>query len=125
MPIASFGPSFIGSKFGLNVLDVGARLYISDPLGYDELILGGTVGKNLREEVGLNSSLEFYYERAMRPVTSSSYTHSPRLYLGASRTVINNLIEGATAEADTAYFAGMPDLGYDNVYHDIHRNGRI
>jgi len=121
VPSLRIGPSFIGSKFGLEVIDVGATIYISDLLGYDALIIGGNVGKNLKEDVGLNNSFNIYYERAMVPITSSKYTHSPRFYFGASRTVINNYIHRLEAMADSAYYDVMPDLGYENVLHDLHQ----
>ncbi len=121
VPSLRIGPSFIGSKFGLNVVDVGATIYISDLLGYDALLLSGNVGKNLKEDVSLNSNFNIYYERAMVPITSSEYTHSPRFYLGASRTVINNYIHRLEATADSAFYDDMPDLGYGNVLHDLHQ----
>ncbi|MFC1540988.1 hypothetical protein ACFL50_00920 [Candidatus Latescibacterota bacterium] len=121
VPTLRAGPSFIGSRFGLNVIDAGASLYLSDLIGYDTLIFGGTVGKNLKEDVALNNSFEVYYEHAMVPVTSSNYTHSPRFYAGAARAVINNYINRLNARADSAYYADRPDIGYSNVLHDLHQ----
>jgi Tol biopolymer transport system component len=121
VPTLSVGPSFIGSQFGLNVVDAGASVYLSDVLGYDSLVFGGSVGKNLKEDVALNSSFEVLYERSMVPVTSSNYSHSPRFFAGASRTVINNYINRLNAVADSAYYADRPDIGYGNVLHDLHQ----
>jgi len=125
VPTFSVGPSFIGSRFGLNVVDVGAQVYVSDLLGYDAFIVSGSVGRNLKEDVGLNNSFSIYYERAMVPVTSSSYTHAPRLFAEASRMVINNHIQLLEAAADTAYYLDRPDLGLDNVLYDIHYTANI
>ncbi|MDP2983906.1 MAG: hypothetical protein Q8O92_11315 [Candidatus Latescibacter sp.] len=119
VPTVMLGPSFIGSRFGLNVVNVGAQVYLSDLLGQDAFVLSGSLGKNLKEDVSLNNSLEFYYERKMAPVTSSRYTHSPSLFLGGSREVINNFIERLDAVADTFYVANIDSLGYKNVIHDL------
>ncbi|MFA6471656.1 MAG: hypothetical protein WCU00_06405 [Candidatus Latescibacterota bacterium] len=119
VPTVMVGPSFIGSRFGLNVVNIGAQAYFSDLLGQDAFVLSGSVGKNLKEDVSLNSNLEFYYERKMAPLTSSKYTHSPSFYLGGSRTVINNYIERLDAVADTLYVANIDSLGYNNVIHDL------
>ncbi len=121
VPSLRAGPSFIGSRFGLNVIDAGANVYLSDVLGYDTLIFGGSVGKNLKEDVRLNSTFEVHYERSMVPVTSSNYTHSPRFYAGASRMVINNFINRMNARADSAYYEDRPDIGFNNVLHDLHQ----
>lgn len=120
VPTLTVGPSFIGSRFGLNVVDVGAQVYVSDLVGYDALILAGNIGMNYKEEVGLNNHAEFYYERAMVPVTSSKYSHAPRMYLGASRTVINNYIPRLEAVADSAYYGDIANNGFENVLHDLH-----
>ena len=121
VPSLRIGPSFIGSRFGLNVIDMGAGVYISDLLGYDTLIFEGSVGKNLKEDVSLNNYFGIYYERAMVPLTSSKYTHSPRLYAGASRIVINSYLNRLKADADSTFYADRPDIGYMNVLHDMHQ----
>lgn len=131
VPTVNLGPSFIGSDFGLRVLDLGAEVYVSDLLGRDSFAAGGSVGKNFDEEVTLNSNIEFQYQRRLVPVTSSSYTHSPILYIGASRSVINNNIKQLEGEADSTYIADIPDYGYNDVLfalrqsqsvHDIYRH---
>lgn len=119
VPTVMVGPSFIGSRFGLNVVNIGAQAYLSDLLGQDAVVMSGSMGKNLKDDVSLNSDLEFYYERKMAPLTSSRYTHSPSLYIGGSRTVINNYIERLNVVADTLYIANIDSLGYKNVIHDL------
>ncbi|HUT64210.1 MAG TPA: hypothetical protein VMZ04_09660, partial [Anaerolineae bacterium] len=119
VPVVNIGPSFIGSRFGLNVVDVGAEVYVSDLLGQDGFIVGGTVGRNLKEDVPLNSRFEVYYQRKMVPITSSTYDHSPTLFGGVSRWILNNYIGRFTGEADTVYFADR--LGYQNVLNDLHQ----
>ncbi|MFC1693863.1 hypothetical protein ACFL1R_10190 [Candidatus Latescibacterota bacterium] len=121
VPILNLGPSFIGSRFGLNVLDVGAEVYVSDLLGYDAFIFSGSVGKNLKEDVSLNNRFSMYYQRRMAPVTSSTYTHSPTIYMGASRSVINNHIQRFSGLSDTVFISDRPDVGYENVLHNIHQ----
>ena len=119
VPTFNYGPSFIGSSFGLNVIDMGADIYISDLLGQDALILKGNVGKNIKEDVPLNNDVDIYYQRRLVPLTSSTYTHSPTLYARAARSEIHNLIGRYKGEADTSYYADMADLGYANVLHDL------
>ena len=118
VPTVTVGPSFIGSRFGLNVVDVGAQVYISDVLGQDALSVSGSVGKNLKERVSLNNNAEIYYERRMAPLTSSTYTHSPSIYVGASRTVINNLIGRFDGTADTLLYGDISGTSYKNVLQD-------
>lgn len=120
VPTLAVGPSFIGSRFGLNVIDFGAQAYISDLLGYDALILSGSVGKNLKEDVGLNNNFQIYYERAMVPITSSKYNHTPRFFATASRTMINNHIQRMRIAADSVYYGERPELELENVLHDMH-----
>lgn len=119
VPTLTVGPSFIGSRFGLNVVNVGAQVYISDVLGQDMFVMAGSVGKNLKEDVSLNNYAELYYERRMAPLTSSGYTHSPSLYMGASRSVINNHISRLDASADTMFYGDISGTDYKNVLKDL------
>ena len=119
VPKIDIGPSFIGSQFGLDVVDVGADVYVSDLLGHDAISFGGSVGKNRNEEVSLNSDIEVFYQRRLVPVTSSNYTHSPMLFAGGSRTVINNLIPRLEGDIDSVYYADLSSLGYADVLHDV------
>ncbi len=119
VPTVTVGPSFIGSRFGLNVLNVGAQAYISDVLGQDALMLGGSVGKNMKEDVSLNNEFQFFYQRRMAPLTSSGYSHAPSLFVGASRTVINNHIGRFEGTADSLYYADVAGTPFRNVLHDI------
>jgi hypothetical protein len=122
VPTLNIGPSFIGSRFGLNVVDVGAEVYVSDLLGQDTCILGGSIGKNFEEDVELNNSFEVSYQKKMVPVTSSTYTHSPTLFLNTSRWVIYNHINRFKGLVDSVYFADIPDLDRTNVLHDLHQS---
>jgi len=121
LPVVYVGPSFIGSRFGLRVLNVGVETYISDILGRDAFVFSGSVGKNLKANTPLNSSFGVYYQKKMVPLTSSRYTHSPTLYMSASRWVINNLIDRYKGFADSVYFADMPSYGLKNVLHDLYQ----
>jgi len=121
VPTLHFGPSFIGSRFGLNVFNVGVETYVSDLLGRDAFIAAGSVGKNVREDTPLNNRFELFYQRKLVPVTSSSYTHSPTLYAGVSRAVIHNHIGRYEGEADSVYFDDMPRYDLDNVLHDLYQ----
>ncbi|MCE5249244.1 hypothetical protein LLG96_03400 [bacterium] len=121
VPTFNIGPSFIGSRFGLNVVNMGADVYVSDLLGQDAFMFSGSVGKNLKEDVRLNNSFDIYYQRKLVPVTSSTYTHSPTLYAEVSRAEIHNLIGRLNGEADSVYFADIDELGYKNVLHDLHQ----
>lgn len=121
VPTVFVGPSFIGSRFGLNVVNVGMQTYISDILGQDSFAFSGSVGKNLKEDVSLNNDIDIYYERRMAPLTSSRYTHAPILYAGASRTVINNYIARFEGYADTLYTGDVAGTDYKNVLMDINR----
>ncbi|MBT4484546.1 MAG: hypothetical protein HOC71_12815, partial [Candidatus Latescibacteria bacterium] len=125
VPIVNIGPSFIGSKFGLNVINVGAEAYVSDLLGQDVFTLGGSIGKNLKETVPLNDRFEVYYQRKLVPVTSSTYTHSPTLFMGASRSVIHNHIGVSEGVSDSVFFADIPSLGYQNVLCNQIRDNNI
>lgn len=125
LPVINIGPSFIGSRFGLNVFNVGVESYISDLLGQDAFIAAGSVGRNLKEDTPLNTNIELFYQRKMVPITSSTYTHSPTLYMGASRWVINNYINRFEGEADSVYFADMSNYGLDNVLHDLYQDMSI
>jgi Tol biopolymer transport system component len=119
VPTVMVGPSFIGSRFGLNVVDVGAQAYFSDVLGQDAFAMSGSVGKNLKEDVALNSRLDVYYERRMAPITSSRRTHAPSLYAGASRAVINNYIARFEGMADTLFYGNVAGTDFQNVLQDI------
>jgi hypothetical protein len=113
------GPSFIGSRFGLNVVNLGAQVYISDVLGQDMFMASGSVGKNLKEDVSLNNDFELYYERRMAPLTSSGYSHAPSLFAGASRSVINNYIGRFEGTLDTLFYDDIPDTDFKNALHDV------
>lgn len=120
-PLVYVGPSFIGSRFGLNTVNLGVETYISDLLGQDSFIAAGNIGKNLSEDTPLNNQFEVYYQKKMVPFTSSGYTHSPTLYAGAQRSVIHNLINRFNGHADSVYFKDMDDYGYTDVLHDLHQ----
>lgn len=122
VPRVNVGPSFIGSQFGLDVIDVGADVYVSDLLGHDSISFGGSVGKNFEKDVPLNSDFEVYYQRRLVPVTSSNYTHSPILYGSGIRSVVNYLNPLLDGDADSVYYADLPDLGYADVLHDVSRH---
>ena len=131
VPTVNIGPSFIGSDFGLRVVDVGAEAYVSDLLGQDTIVAGGSVGKNFDEDVSLNSNIAFQYQRRMLPVTSSGYSHSPLFFVGGSRSVIHNNIKQLDGEADSTFIADIPDYGYSDVLfalrqsmtvHDVYRH---
>ena len=121
VPTLNVGPSFIGSRFGLNVINLGAEVYVSDLLGQDAFILSGSVGKNLKETVSINNRVQVYYQKRLVPITSSTYTHSPTLFASAARSEIHNHIARFDGTADTTYYADIPDLGYANVLHDLHQ----
>jgi len=116
VPVFNIGPTYIGSEFGLNVLDVGGEVYVSDLLGQDAFILSGSIGRNFKEDVPLNNRYEVYYQRKMVPVTSGAYTHSPTMYMHASRSVINNYIKWSDSVVDSVYFDGISN----NIYYDIY-----
>ncbi len=119
IPTMYLGPSFIGSRFGLDVFNVGAEAYVTDLLGRDSFAVAGSIGKNLNEEAPLNNDIEILYQKRLVPITSSTYTHSPILYVNASRSLINNYIDQYKGFVDSSYVADLPDLGYENVVHDL------
>ncbi|MFC1606639.1 hypothetical protein ACFL47_01605 [Candidatus Latescibacterota bacterium] len=121
VPTLNIGPSFIGSRFGLNVINAGAELYLADLFGQDAFIAAGSVGRNLKKQVPLNNFVEVYYQKRLVPVTSSGYTHSPTMYATAARAEIHNHITRFKGDADSVYFADMPDIGYNNVLNDLHQ----
>lgn len=125
VPTFSAGPSFIGSRFGLDVVNVGAQVYLADVLGTNRFMAGGSVGKNLREEVDLNNSFAVAYERSMLPVTSSGYAHSPTFFAEASRTVINNHIGRLDTMLEGVAVGDIPDLGLTGVIQDFHQSVTI
>ena len=71
--------------------------------------------------MSLNSRFEAYYQRKLVPVTSSTYTHSPTLFMGASRALINNHIGRFKGDADSVYYDDIPSLGFENVLHNLHQ----
>ena len=119
IPTLYLGPSFIGSRFGLNVFNIGTEAYVSDLLGRDSFAISGSVGKNLTEEAPLNNDVEILYQKRLAPITSNSYNHSPTLYVNAGRSVIHNHIDQYKGFVDSSYIADMPEYGYDNVLQDL------
>jgi len=93
MPIFVLGPTFIGNRFGLDQLSMGAEASWGDLLDSDNFSTGFTVGKNLKTGVDLNSDLFFSYQKGMPSIHTEHRTYSPTFYVGGSRQTINSLID--------------------------------
>jgi Tol biopolymer transport system component len=93
MPIAVLGPTFIGNRFGLDQLSLGAEASWGDLLGSDNFSTGFTIGKNLKTGVDLNSDLFFSYQKGMPTIHTEHRSYSPTIYVGGGRQTINSLID--------------------------------
>ena len=92
VPIVVLGPTFIGNRFGLDQLSMGAEAAWGDLLGSDNIYAGFTVGKNLKKGVDLNSNFSAFYTKGLPAVHTEDRTYAPRFFIGASQQTINSEI---------------------------------
>ena len=117
-PILGLGPSFIGYRFGLDVLSLGGEIAWGDILGYDQFYVSGNVGKNLKKDIDINTDILLYYQKRITSVISTTSVHAPTFYGFYRHREINNVFNRLNALIDTTYTADLYD--YTDVFHDIH-----
>lgn len=96
IPFAILGPTFIGNRFGLDQVSLGAQASWGQLLGNDALTAWGTVGKNFRRGVDLNSEFAAFYQTSLRSVQNETGAITPSLIIGGSRSTINSLVDLGT-----------------------------
>jgi hypothetical protein len=102
-PFFILGPTFIGNRFGLDQISAGAQASWGQLLGNDALTAWGTVGKNFRRGVDLNSEFAAFYQTSLTSVQNEQGALRPSLVFGGSRATINSLVDLGTlvAQKDT------------------------
>lgn len=104
IPILVLGPTFIGNRFGLDQISVGAQAAWGEFFGSDVIVAGFSVGKNLRRRTDLNSDLYFYYEKGLPGLETEHKSYRPTFFTSFNKTTINSLLERGTvlSQQDTS-----------------------
>ncbi len=98
IPYLRVGPTFIGNRFGLDEVSGGAQASFGQLFGNDALTVWGTLGKNFRRRVDLNTEVAAFYQKGLTSVHNESRALSPRIVIGGTRQTINSLVDfGAVA----------------------------
>ena len=115
VPILVLGPTFIGNRFGLDQLSVGAEATWGDLLGSDNIYTGFTVGKNLKKGVDLNSNFSAFYTKGLPAVHTEDRTYAPRFFIGASQQTINSLIDRGIVDSRRDTTSGTLQIVIDDT----------
>ena len=94
IPIFQVGPTFIGSRFGLNQISGGMQVSTGELLGGDQFRFWGVLGKNFRESTDLNTDFGVYAERSLLPTVGSNRTFNPTLWGAWRRREVDFVING-------------------------------
>lgn len=115
IPILRIGPSYVGNTFGLNQVSGGMQFSNSEMLGGSELTAWGVVGKNLRDDVDLNTDVGVYYERSMMPRTGNNKVFNPTLFAAFRHRQVDNLLKGPSKPDTTIYGPGPISVDVDTA----------
>ncbi|MEW6752634.1 MAG: hypothetical protein AB1505_16865, partial [Candidatus Latescibacterota bacterium] len=115
IPILRVGPSYVGNTFGLNQVSAGLQFSTFEMLGGNDLTAWGVVGKNLRDDVDLNTDIGVYYERSLMPRTGNSKVFNPTFFAAARHRQIDNLLKGPTAPDTTIFGPGPISIDVDTA----------
>ena len=119
-PILNLSPNFIGNKFTINTINVGAEIAIGDLWGENYFVGTGMVGRSLKnaDKLDLNYTLSGYYQQRLPSILTEDRNLAPTGYVFGDKRIIHDFDETSQTLKQTQYadlFLYYPDNSVDTL----------